>query len=210
MQNNNEIFAGLIWCFNQIGKLSRPGEPVTGGPITTQSPHSICAKWMVERNCTSLKLACRLTDSTAIPVDGSKPIGNQCRKSSTRVLLATKREQQVRLPDNELTKENSEQAPSLSVACLATSNVRCLHTRPANDADRMTAPHPTSPFPDSAGKVSLAATPGIVARVAAAPLSARAAKILQSSTCSEMLRASSTSIPRYRTVLSSFVCPSRS
>ena len=34
--------------------------------------------------------------------------------------------------------------------------------------------------------------------------------IRQSSTCSEMLRASSTSIPRYRTVLSSFVCPRRS
>jgi hypothetical protein len=54
------------------------------------------------------------------------------------------------------------------------------------------------------------ATPGIVARVAAAPLGGRAAMIRQSSTCSEMLRASSTSIPRYRTVLSSFVCPSRS
>ena len=131
-RRGESIFPGLIWCSNQIGKLSRPGEPATGGPITTQSPHSICAKWIVERNCASLKLACRLTDSTAIPVDGSKPIGNQCRNSSTRVLLATKREQQMRLPDNELTKENSEQAPSLSVACLATSNVRCLHTRPVN------------------------------------------------------------------------------
>jgi hypothetical protein len=54
------------------------------------------------------------------------------------------------------------------------------------------------------------ATPGTVAGIAAAPPGGRAAKISQSSTCSEMLRASSTSIPRYRTVLSSFVCPSRS
>ena len=53
------------------------------------------------------------------------------------MLLATKREQQMRLPDNELIKENSEQAPSLSVACLATSNVRCLHARPANGCRRL-------------------------------------------------------------------------
>ena len=53
-------------------------------------------------------------------------------------------------------------------------------------------------------------TPGTVAGIAAALPGGRAAKISQSSTCSEMLRASSTSIPRYRTVLSSFVCPSRS
>jgi hypothetical protein len=45
-------------------------------------------------------------------------------------------------------------------------------------------------------------------REAAAPPDGGAAAVNQSSTCSAMLRASSTSIPRYRTVLSSLVCPS--
>ena len=48
------------------------------------------------------------TDSTATLGDGSKPIGNQCRNSSTKALLATKREQQVQQPGNELIKESSE------------------------------------------------------------------------------------------------------
>jgi hypothetical protein len=89
-------------------KLSRPGGPMTGGLITTRSPHSNYTKWMVARNCASLRLACRLTGSTAILVDGSKPIGNPCRNSSTRALLATEPEQQEQQPGNELIKEISE------------------------------------------------------------------------------------------------------
>src|SRR6266851_7861091 len=38
----------------------------------------------------------------------------------------------------------------------------------------------------------------------------RSARVFQTSTCSAIARASSTSIPRYLTVLSIFVCPSRS
>ena len=38
----------------------------------------------------------------------------------------------------------------------------------------------------------------------------RSARVLQTSTCSAIARASSTSIPRYLTVLSILVCPSRS
>ena len=74
---------------------------------------------MAAQSFGSLRSAYRLTDLTVILADGSKPIGNLCRNSSTKVLLAIKRGQQMRLPDNELIKENSEQA--LSGAYLATS-----------------------------------------------------------------------------------------
>ena len=102
------IFPGSIWCSNQVRKLSRLGAPATGGPITTRSSLSTCTKWMVARSCASLTLACRLTASTAILADGSKRIGNQRTNSSRRALLATRREQQVRRPGNELIKEISE------------------------------------------------------------------------------------------------------
>ena len=38
----------------------------------------------------------------------------------------------------------------------------------------------------------------------------RSARVIQTSTCSAIASASSTSMPRYLTVLSIFVCPSRS
>ena len=107
-RHGETIFPGLIWCFNQVVKLSRLGAPMTGGQITTQSPRSNCAKWKLGRNFASLRSAYRLTDWTVILADGSKRIGNQCTSSSTRALSATKREQQVRRPGNGLIKAISE------------------------------------------------------------------------------------------------------
>ena len=48
--------------------------------------------------------------------------------------------------------------------------------------------------------------PGVTALGHGAPLIRRRSMFLYNSTCSEMAKASSTSIPRYRTVLSSLVC----
>ena len=67
-------------------RIVRLGALTIGGPITIQSPRLTSANWMVARSFASRRLAYRLTDSTVIPADGSRRIGNQCRSSSKRAL----------------------------------------------------------------------------------------------------------------------------
>jgi hypothetical protein len=106
------IFPGSIWCSTRAGQLSRHGAPATGGLTITRSRRSICAKWMPAPSSTSRRSACRRTDSTAIPADGSKPTGSRCRSSSIKAPSATNREKPVRRPESKSTKAISDAARS--------------------------------------------------------------------------------------------------
>ena len=112
------IFPGSIWWFNRVAKLSRLGAPTIGGTTTTQLPRLTCASWMVARSFASRRSAYHLTASRVIRADGSKRIGNQRTNSSRRALLATRREQQVRRPGNELIGDISDGAGSYRPAPL--------------------------------------------------------------------------------------------
>ena len=98
--------------------MPRLGAPTIGGTTTTQLPRLTCASWMVARSFASRRSAYHLTASRVIRADGSKRIGNQRTNSSRRALLATRREQQVRRPGNELIGDISDGAGSYRPAPL--------------------------------------------------------------------------------------------
>jgi acetyl esterase/lipase len=94
--------------------------------------------------------------------------------------------------------------------CKAGSKVRMLsmpnigHGRAAQASTRRCSTGPATGLPESrSGRWHKPAVRGWAEHV-------RSARVFQTSTCSAIARASSTSMPRYRTVLSILVCPSKS